>query len=336
MNIIRKKSPGIALPGPRYPGNTIPGLFLSILLATPTLFSAEVKFEVDNSGTMRISLDGEHVADYVFKDAEIPRPYFASVHAPNGVQVTRNQPPDPKRDVADHPLFHPGIWLTFGDLAGNDYWRLAARTEFVDFPQLPQPVDGGGQFAARFRYLDQKNPTELVCEELFQCRVLKRLEGTLIIWDSMFSSDREFTFGDQEEMGLGIRMATALRSEPQSRGEIPPGTGTILDAEGRKNGAEVWGHSARWCDYSGTIEGKHVGATILCHPENFRPSWFHARDYGLLVANPFGRKAFKQGETSDVKVKPGGEFRLRYGILLHSGDKLDLAAAYEDYVELTR
>ena len=59
--------------------------------------------------------------------------------------------------------------------------------------------------------------------------------------------------------------------------------------------------------------------TIFCHPENFRPSWFHARDYGLLAANPFGRAAFNKGEPSKVVVKPGESLRLRYGMLVHAG-----------------
>ena len=56
----------------------------------------------------------------------------------------------------------------------------------------------------------------------------------------------------------------------------------------------------------------------MCHPANFRPSWFHARDYGLLLANPFGRKAFGKGDASKVVVKRGGTLRLRYGVLLHA------------------
>jgi hypothetical protein len=118
---------------------------------------------------------------------------------------------------------------------------------------------------------------------------------------------------------------------------LPAGTGTILNANGRKNEAQVWGHAADWCDYSGTIAGERVGIAIFCHPENFRPSWFHARDYGLLVANPFGRRAFGEGETSTVVVKPGESLRLRYGVLLHAGPlgrELDLKAAYADYLEL--
>ena len=77
--------------------------------------------------------------------------------------------------------------------------------------------------------------------------------------------------------------------------------------------------------------------TIFCHPENFRPSWFHARDYGLLEANPFGRQAFGKGEKSSVVVKPGEKLRLRYGVLIHSGppdSPIDFAEAYKDYLTL--
>ena len=35
-------------------------------------------------------------------------------------------------------------------------------------------------------------------------------------------------------------------------------------------------------------------------PGNFGRSWFQARDYGLLVANPFGRRYFTGGEPSRV------------------------------------
>jgi hypothetical protein len=312
-----------------------PFLFLLLLFVVRPIFAAEVKIDDQETGKLRITLDGEKIAEYVYQDPGIPRPYFAAVYAPGGGQITRTHPPDPKLDVADHPLFHPGIWLSFGDLSGSDYWRNAARVEFIDFPKSRRSSENGVQFSARFRYLDQKESSNAVCEELFDCQILAIPAGTLIVWDSTFSSDHEFTFGDQEEMGLGIRMATALRSEPQARGEIASGTGTILDAEGRKNGEEVWGNSAPWCDYSGTIDGQQIGATLLCYPDNFRPSWFHARDYGLLVANPFGRKAFHHGDASNITVKPGEKLRLRYGILLHAGEKPDLNAAYQEYVKLT-
>ena len=64
----------------------------------------------------------------------------------------------------------------------------------------------------------------------------------------------------------------------------------------------------------------------------------HARDYGLILANPFGRKAFLGGEPSKVVVAPGEELRLRYGVFVHgtAQDAVpDLKSVYEDYLTLT-
>lgn len=82
-------------------------------------------------------------------------------------------------------------------------------------------------------------------------------------------------------------------------------------------------------------EGRLVGLTVMCDPANFRPTRYHARDYGFVAANPFGRKCFKVGEESRVVVKPGESLRLRYGVLIHEcteGKPLDLAAEFQAFV----
>lgn len=163
--------------------------------------------------------------------------------------------------------------------------------------------------------------------------------GYLLIWDSTFSSECEFAFGDQEEMGLGFRVATAMRVGASGAGNLPAGNGTITNSEGGKNESEVWGHTAAWCDYSGELSGQPVGMTIFCHPENFRPSWFHARNYGLLEANPFGRQAFGKGEKSSIVVRPNDKLRLRYAVFVHSGlgiDQLDLMARFSDFLSVAQ
>jgi hypothetical protein len=290
-------------------------------------------------GTDRVAvvIDGLPVAVYFEQDNRIPRPFFAHVRAPNGMQSTRHHPPIEGQDLPDHDTFHPGIWMSFGDISGSDYWRTTARVRHAGFEDEPKGGPGKGSFAVRNEYLDQLDPSKVVCEEVARYTFLTRPAGYLLVWDSTFSSDHEFTFGDQEEMGLGFRVASPLRVEQKSEVELPPGNGTILDSEGRKNGDAVWGNSADWCDYSGTLSGQRVGMTLFCHPKNFRPSWFHARDYGLLEANPFGRQAFGKGEKSSVVIKPGEKLRLRFGVLIHSGppgSKVDFDAAYADYVSL--
>lgn len=296
-----------------------------------------VSFDSTTPGKLAILVDGTQVALCSYYDEKVPRPYLAHVKAPCGVQVTRNFPPVEGKDLMDHPDFHPGIWLSFGDISGNDYWRLKSAVRYIDSPANPIGGPGEGSFTGRFAYLDQADPAKSICTETIRIKILVRPEGYLYLWDSTFKSDQEFYFGDQEEMGLGFRMATPLRVEQQSKVPLPPGNGTIIDAAGRKNSAEVWGKASAWCDYSGTLDGQHVGITVMCHPENFRPSWYHARDYGFLTANPFGRAAFKQGKPSKVVVKPGETLRLRYGIFVHcsAADKQpDLDAAYQDYREV--
>ena len=298
---------------------------------------APVEF-AEGDGHITIAIDGLPMAVYCYHDDKITRPFFAHVRAPDGLQVTRHHPPIDGQDLVDHGTFHPGIWMSFGDINGSDYWRIMAPVRHAKFVEPPKGGPGRGSFAVLNRYVDQKDPAKTVCEEVARFTFVDRPEGFMLVWDSTFSSDHEFAFGDQEEMGLGFRVATPLRGEKKSEGGVPPGNGRILDSRGRKNGNEIWGNSADWCDYSGTMAGQHVGMTIFCHPQNFRPSWFHARDYGLLEANPFGRQAFGKGDKSSVVVKPGEKLRLRYGVLVHSGpekSEVDCAAAYKDYLQLS-
>ena len=290
-------------------------------------------------GSVAITLGGKPFATFVYADEKITRPYFAHVRAPNGVQVTRHHPPIAGSDPTDHAEFHPGIWMAFGDVSGSDGWRLKAPVRFGKFLEERHEANGGSGFVAEFSHRDQADPDREVCRERLRCDVTATPEGTLLLWDSTFIGDREFAFGDQEEMGLGVRLATPLRAEQASKQGLPAGQGEIVSADGKRNEAEVWGTAPKWCDYRGEVDGQATGAAIFCHPENFRPSWFHVRDYGLMVANPFGRAAFDRGEKSRVTVAPGEELRLRYGVLVHGGeggDNVDIERAFERYVKMTK
>jgi hypothetical protein len=279
----------------------------------------------EQPGQVVILVADKPVATYRYVDQQIPRPYLTHVRTPGGIQVTRNHPPIEGADATDHDKLHPGIWMAFGDLGGSDFWRNKARVVHDGFEQRPTGGRGHGSFAVRNRYVAGKAGGETVCREVARYAWVVRPHGYLLLWDSTFSWDKEFWFGDQEEMGLGIRMATPIT--------VKAG-GTILDAKGRRNEAQIWGQSADWCDYSGAINGRRVGMTLMCDPGNFRPTCYHARDYGFVAANPFGRKCFNKGDESKVVVKPGETLLLRYGVLIHEspdGKPLDLATEYEAF-----
>lgn len=267
---------------------------------------------------LEILIDGQPFATYVWQDRNVLRPYFAFVRAPNGKQVTRNLPPVEGHDDLDHATMHPGLWLAFGELGGADFWRNKAAVEHVEFVEKPSATKDGGSFAVRNKYLAGD---KLICEEICRIKIRVRPGGTLIDWRSEFTGPDDFTFGDQEEMGLGVRVATPI--------SVKNG-GQIVNSEGLKNEQQVWGKQAEWADYRGLIDGQPVGITLMADPKNFRRCWFHARDYGVLVANPFGQRAFTKGEASQLRIRSGEVFRLRFGLLVHAGT-VDLDAAYQDW-----
>ena len=280
----------------------------------------------DTAGQVVITAGDQAIATYFYADQEITRPFFAHVHAPSGVQVTRNHPPVAGKDPVDHGTFHPGIWLAFGDIGGQDVWRNKAVVRHDKFLEKTISKDGSGSFTVLNSYRREDDSDEIVCTETCRYTFLISPDGYWLVTDSLFQSSEEFAFGDQEEMGLGIRVATAI--------SVKSG-GQMRDADGRVNEKAIWGKSSAWCDYSGRIDGHHVGMMIAADPANFRPSRYHARDYGLLTANPFGQKVFREPDRSHVVVKAGEPFRLRFGILLHStkDKEPDLAAAYREFLK---
>jgi hypothetical protein len=297
-------------------GQLLLAIIAYLPLVEPSFADRSLSFEHKET-SLAIRIDGKPLAVYVWQDPNILRPYFAHLHAPNGTQVTRNLPPM-AGDANDHSTMHPGLWLGFGDISGADFWRNKGRVE-VQFVEQPLASGSTGGFAVRNHY---RSIDKSICSELCRIRISVLPSGYLIDWDSRFSGDEDFSFGDQEEMGLGVRMATPLT--------VKSG-GQITNSEGLKNEKQVWGQLSDWCDYGGTTGGRRIGILLMPDPLNFRRSWFHARDYGLLVANPFGANAFTKGPLSKLRVNAGTTFRLRYGVLIHSGP-IDFQGTYKDWV----
>ena len=274
-------------------------------------------------GQLNIAIGGQPFATYHYQDKVTTRPYFKHVHAPGGIQATRTFPPVEGKDAMDHPTFHPGIWMAFGDITGHDYWRLKARIAHDGFVGKPQGGTGQGAFTVKNRYLTEDR-TGTVCTETCRFHILVRPLSYLLVWDSTFqSATGEINFGDQEEMGVAFRIVT-----PASVVE----KGHIIDSQGRRDEKQIWGKRAEWCDYSGPVAGHHVGITVVPDPTITGRCWWHARDSGFMCSNPFGCTSFG-GEKRKMIVPKGESFRLRYGLVIHSSpnaSEYDVQAAVKD------
>lgn len=306
-------------------GVTRPSAASPSVLPSPREASPSAGFQAaDDDHRVVVTHSGRPVAEFVFRDDRIKRPYFANVHAPDGTKATRNHPPLAGVDAVDHDTMHPGIWLGFGDISGVDFWRNKGWLEHVRV--LERPVVQGNRiaFATECRL---RSPAGLTLGSLTNRLAIGSLTNAyLLVWEAVFgAAESGLSFGDQEEMGFGARVATVLTEKSG---------GLITSSTGRRSAKDTWGQPADWCDYSGRVGDRRVGITLLADPKNFRGSWWHNRDYGVFVANPFGREAMKQGPKSVVTTKAGATLRLRFGAAVYSvadPDGFDSARCYQEF-----
>ena len=269
-------------------------------------------YRIDRSDRVwRLHSGDREIGQFVLETSEIPRPHFANLSTPNGTQVTRNHPPLPGVDADDHATMHPGVWIAFGDLSGEDFWRNRARMRHDKVTEEPHEEDGVLRWGTQTSLIGKEGVSIGTVLHRFAIREIP--SAWAIEWESTFqaSEGRELVFGDQEEMGLGVRVATPITEKNGGR---------LVNSEGDQTASGTWGKAASWVDYAGTMEGKKVGVTVAAYRLNFRPCWWHNRDYGVFVANPFGRSAMKQGEVSAVRVAAGESLTLKFLTLLHEGD----------------
>ena len=316
------------------PNRNLPLLLIALLaFALPVLAQPMVTLAV-REGELDVLIDQKPVAQYIWQDDALPRPYFRQLATPDGIQVSRNYPPDPVADKGndDHPNFHPGAWLAFGDAAGADFWRNKAVVRHLTFLAPPKTGKGSGSFTVINAYDTIGDNPKTLFTETCAYTVTTTKDGYVIIAESEFKpEDEAFAFGDQEEMGFGVRLATPL--------SVKHGGGFIRNSAGGEQEAGTWGKSANWCAGYGKIGDRWVGMSVMASPDNFRDAWFHSRDYGLIVANPFGKKAMTGPNDDTVKpdstpVALDGTLRVGFGVYVFSvpgGDEPDFASMFDTY-----
>ena len=265
---------------------------------------------------VRVRLGGELFTDYVYRD--VPRPYLAPVLGPGGVRMTRAYPLDEVAgESRDHP-HHTGLWWAHGAINGVDLWHQGGRLVVSGEPSLD-----GQRLTAQFSLQSDSGPVGVTVRQT-------------VAFEETASGDRQIDFqvelqpeagrrlrlGDTKEGSMAIRTHPALRLKPIEDSTVDWGLGQARNSVGDRDGS-LWGRRAAWVDYSGTIEGQSLGLAIFDHPGNPRfPTWWHARDYGLVAANPFGRSAFEGGEPGqgDLELPMGEGISFRYRFWFHRFD----------------
>lgn len=266
-----------------------------------------------------------------FKELEGRKPSLYPLVAPGGVEVTRDFPfAKGEGEEYDHP-HHSSLWFAHGDVNGNDFWHGAKTRIVADDEYRANVVDNRATVETTFRWIDGEG--EAIAEEARRTSFLARKEERLIDFEiTVRPLEEPLVFGDTKEGTFGVRLAPELRL----KGKVA--AGHARNSEGVE-GKDVWGKRARWITYWGAIDGETVGVAIFDHPKNHaHPTWWHARDYGLVAANPFGVHDFegKPAHTGDLAVPVGSECTFRYRVMLYSGaaEARKIEAAWKAWTDL--
>lgn len=260
-----------------------------------------------------VTAGGEPFTELHFADG--PKPYLHPVLGPGGAVMTRAWPMGEAEDEAhDHP-HHRSLWFAHGDVNGHDFWAEGPDKGRIEH-QSVLSITIGETATVRTQNRWVTAAGEPVCDDTRTMRFRDGKMAREIDFEvTLTAAYGELTLGDTKEGTLALRLAPTLRLE----GRVA--AGRSFNSAGDENGA-CWGKRAEWVDYSGPIGGNTLGVTLFDHPSNpSHPTWWHARDYGLFAANPFGVHDFekKPAGTGDVVVPEGESITFRYRILLHSG-----------------
>lgn len=267
---------------------------------------------------LEIHIDGELFTTYVVGNY---KPYWWPMIGPTGTPITRAYPMKfgVKGESPDHH-HHRSFWFTHGSVNGTDFWSetpAAGKTVHREFNKTTSgPVFG--EMVTTVDWLDRKGTK--VCEDVRRMRVYRFPDGRLFDFDiDVKATDGPVVFGDTKEGMFGFRVAGSMNVQQMVKGREK---GHLVNSAGDED-KSAWGKRAAWCDYHGLLEGETVGIAIFDKPSNLRhPTYWHARDYGLFCANPFGIGDFTGDKKNDgTHTLPANEdLRFEYRIYMHKGD----------------
>ncbi len=285
-----------------------------------------------------VKSDGKLVTRYLFKER---RPVFFPLVGPGGQSMTREWPLNPdsgKPESTDHP-HHTGIWFAHGDVRNtpdeefSDYWHKTTIEclGFMDFEENARKdtivsqnkwIGNSGRPQARDRRVIRfgKDGNALWIDFEIRINAFKK---------------KQVILGDTKEGTFSIRVPETMTIETNSKELRHLSKGDIITSEGI-TGKPTWGTRAKWCAYTGPVEGKDTVIAMFDHPDNPRhPTWWMARHYGLFGANPFGISYFEEKPrgTGDMVI-PAGEsvtFKWRLLFLDAAFDKEVVEKHYESF-----
>jgi len=286
-------------------------------VAYSTAAFAQSGIQITQQGdAIEVSVGDELFTAYNFK--ETAKPFLYPVLGPKQIRMTRDFPMKKTPGEADDHPHHKSLWIGH-EINDIDFWTCRGGAKIVVDGE-PTIDAASNSITANSNWIDADG--KVTCTDTTKWTFGFDDQSRWI--DCQFkltASEAPIKINDTKEGTVAIRTHPDLRLNPDPKRGVKEVFGSVTNSQGT-TGAKAWGQSASWVLYSGTVESKPASILILDHPSNFRhPTTWHARDYGLVAANPFGLHYFldmKEG-AGEVELAKGQSMTLKYRFMFFAG-----------------
>lgn len=289
------------------------GLLCLIAVAAPAeeLKATRIGSRID------VTVGADFFTSYRFSDDE-KYPFFFPVNGPSGASVTsmRN---------GKYP-HHTSLFFGCDKVNGGNYW---------------QEGNERGQIFSEGAIIEKASGPEIVITDVCNW---KRPDAAQPIRDTrriVLSAPSKTLRQIDVDIILESLMAVTIEKTNHSLFSVrmdpdltPVMGGTMINAAGASGEKATFGQASPWMATYGKRGGGEIeGLAIFQHPGNrWAPSPWFTRDYGFMSPTPM----YWPGEGATTKLAQGEKVRLRYRVLVFSGEPVpaDLARRFSDYAQV--
>lgn len=293
--------------------------------------SPEVRLQQDDdAGKLAVMVDGVEIMAYQY-GPQYALPHYWPIRSPSGKLLTVQHPqPYPHHRslwIADHVRAADAPAVDFYHCWKNHVTSEQRESGFRHFIRhhrfgTVQSDGRRGLVEAELQWIvDRSRP---ILHEHRTLRVVA-LDGGEYFVDLAWELGA--SYGDVRFVSDEVHYAWPyVRMHPQFSGEKG---GTIVNDVGKTGQEATDGKTAKWIDYSNTVDGTTEGLAVMLYPDGKPHKWL-TREYGT-----FGPRRADQFSGTQFTLQSGKRLKGRVGILIHRGeaDSGRVAERYQQYVE---
>lgn len=282
-------------------------------IAALMLFSSAsaVKITAEKIGSkINVTIDNKFFTSYIFSENE-KYPFFFPVNGPlTGSSVTsmRN---------GEYP-HHSSLFFGCDLVNGGNWWQEGLERGRIISVNAQVLKEGGDTVIITDECIWSRPGAVSPIKDIRRITITSPSAGKILL-------DFDITLQMLEDVTI-LQTNHSLFSARTAADISVKFGGTMINAEGLKSEKDTFGKKSPWIDYYGRRGEAFEGIAIIQHPSNpwYPAPWF-TRDYGFISPTPM----YWPENGKDIALKKDTSLRLRYRVVVHSGDHKEAKIAEE-------